>query len=85
MIVKHKLFGIGTKKNEIFGIFRRGGFSSKLDYFNHFIETIRIRKNNGQSRIIIFIISYIKYLYNRHRFENKKILLLLLRELFLNN
>ena len=26
MIVKHKLQGVGTKKNELFGIFARGGF-----------------------------------------------------------
>ena len=32
MIVKNKMHGISTKKHEITGIFRRGGFSSKIPY-----------------------------------------------------
>ena len=37
MIVKNKMKGIGTKKNELFGYFRRGGFSSKISFKDHFI------------------------------------------------
>ena len=37
MIVHCKLQGIATKKNEVFGVFRRGGFSSKIKYFDHFL------------------------------------------------
>ena len=33
MIVKKSMKGIGTKKDEVFGIFRRGGFSSRVDFF----------------------------------------------------
>ena len=29
MIIKEKLIGVGTKKNELFGIFRPGGFQVK--------------------------------------------------------
>ena len=32
MIVKHNLNGVGTKKNEIFGNFQRGGFLVKLNF-----------------------------------------------------
>ena len=38
MIVKNKLKGVGTKKSEIFGIFRRGGFSSTIKFRDHFLR-----------------------------------------------
>ncbi|NBQ40918.1 MAG: hypothetical protein EBU34_14420, partial [Alphaproteobacteria bacterium] len=38
MIVHHKLRGISTKKHELVGTFRRGGFSSKVVFFDHFME-----------------------------------------------
>ena len=44
MIVKHKLKGVGTKKNELFGYFRRGGFSSKIKFKDHFFEEIYLQK-----------------------------------------
>ena len=56
--------GIGTKKNELFGIFRRGGFSSKIRFIDHFFETIRIRLDNNQNRFIVLIIFILKYLKN---------------------
>ena len=56
MIVKKKLNGIGTKKNEIFGTFRRGGFSSKIDFTSHFFEEMKIRIDNGQNKLLILII-----------------------------
>ena len=43
MIVKKKMKGISTKKDELFGVFRRGGFSSKISFVDHFFETIKIR------------------------------------------
>ena len=69
MIVKHKLKGMATKKNEIFGKFRRGGFSSKIPFIDYLNETIRIRLDNGQNillvsiifLLIIFIISYYEF------------------------
>ena len=64
MIVKKKLMGIGTKKNEIFGTFRRGGFSSTIKFFDHFLEEIKIRLDNGQNKILILIIFIYKYLKN---------------------
>ena len=56
MIVKKKLIGIGTKKEEIFGTFRRGGFSSKIKFLDHFKEEIRIRLDNKQNKLLVLII-----------------------------
>jgi glycosyltransferase involved in cell wall biosynthesis len=68
MIVKHKLKGIGTKKNELFGIFRRGGFSSRTDFTEHMIEELRIRRDNNQSLIILFFIFLVKIIFNYRKF-----------------
>jgi glycosyltransferase involved in cell wall biosynthesis len=62
MIIKEKLTGIGTKKNELLGIFRRGGFSSRIKFIDHFFEEIKIRIDNGQNKILILIIFIFKYL-----------------------
>jgi len=64
MIVKHKMDGVGTKKNELFGIFRRGGYSSTIKFIDHFFEETNIRINNGQNKILILIIFIYKYLKN---------------------
>jgi glycosyltransferase involved in cell wall biosynthesis len=68
MIVKQKLKGISTKKNEIFGIFRRGGFSSKIKFFDHLVECTRIRLDNGQNKIIVLTTFIIKFIFNLKRF-----------------
>ena len=68
MIVRHKLRGMATKKNEIFGKFRRGGFSSKIPFIDYLNETIRIRLDNGQNIFlvsIIFLLKYTKHLINK--------------------
>ena len=64
MIVKEKMKGIGTKKNELFGVFRRGGFSSKIKFIDHFFEEIKIRLDNKQNKFLILLIIIIKYLKN---------------------
>ena len=64
MIVKKKLHGVGTKKNELFGTFRRGGYSSSIKFFDHFMEETQIRLDNGQNRILVLIIFIYKYLKN---------------------
>ena len=68
MIVKYKLKGMATKKNEIFGKFRRGGISSKISFMDYLRETIKIRLDNGQNVLlvsIIFILKYMRYLINK--------------------
>ena len=64
MIVEHKLKGIGTKKNELFGIFRPGGFSSKIKFIDHFFETIKIRLDNKQNKFLVLVIFILKFLKN---------------------
>lgn len=64
MIVKHKLKGVATKKDEVFGVFRRGGFSSKINFFDHMIECTKIRIDNGQNKFVVLLSFLIKYLYN---------------------
>ena len=69
MIVKHKLKGIGTKKDELFGVFRRGGFSSTINFWEHFGEEIRIRLDNDQNKILIFIIVILKFIIHMKKFK----------------
>ena len=60
MIVKRKLIGISTKKNEIVGIFRRGGFSSTIPYRKLFYEEMKIRYDNGQNIFLLLFIALYK-------------------------
>ncbi len=68
MIVKNKLKGVASKKEELFGIFRRGGYSSKINFFDHFIEEINIRLDNGQNKLLVLFIFIYKYLKNFKKF-----------------
>ena len=61
MIVEHKLKGVGTNKNELFGYFRRGGFSSKVKFKDHFFEEINIRLDNKQNKFLVLIIFIYKF------------------------
>ena len=62
MIVKKKLIGIATKKNEVVGVFRRGGFSSTISYRKMFFEELKIRHDNGQNIIFLLILGIYKIL-----------------------
>lgn len=64
MIVKLKMLGVASKKNEIFGDFRRGGFSSTINFFDHFCEEIKIRLDNGQNRFMVLLVFIFKFLYH---------------------
>jgi cellulose synthase/poly-beta-1,6-N-acetylglucosamine synthase-like glycosyltransferase len=64
MIVKFKMKGMAVKKNELFGIFRRGGFSSKVRFIDHVKEDYKIRSNNGQNIILILLIFFYKIIKN---------------------
>ena len=68
MIVNQKLKGIGTKKDEIVGNFRRGGYSSSITFIDHFFEEIKIRIKNNQNKFLILIIFIYKYLKNFNKF-----------------
>ena len=54
--------GVTTKKNEVLGIFRRGGFSSKIPYRKMFFEELKIRYNNGQNFVLILFLGFYKIL-----------------------
>lgn len=62
MIVKHKMKGMATKKKELFGTFRRGGYSSQINFYDHFMEEIKIRLDNKQNRLLVLLIFMYKFL-----------------------
>jgi len=68
MIVKKKLIGTSTKKNEITGIFRRGGYSSTIPFKKLFFEEIKIRYDNGQNVLLLLIIIIYKIITNYKKF-----------------
>ena len=68
MIIKHKLKGIGTKKNELFGIFRRGGYSSQANFYDHIMECTKITLDNGQNKLVVLLTFIMKFIFNLKRF-----------------
>ena len=72
MIVKKKLKGVATKKNELFGVFRRGGFSSRVPFRKLLFEEIKIRYDNNQNLFLLFIILFYKILKNFKKFVRNK-------------
>ena len=64
MIVKFKLKGIATQKNEVLGRFRRGGLSSRIKYLDFRKENNKIRLNNGQHFIFVYLISILRLIRN---------------------
>ena len=62
MIVKFKLKGIGTKKNEILGKFSKGGFSSKINYIDHLKDMNLIRIHNKQNKFYVYLLYILKIL-----------------------
>lgn len=67
MIVKKKMLGVATKKNEVLGIFRRGGFSSKIKYRKLFYEELKIRYDNNQNLLLIMFIALYKLIKNFYK------------------
>ena len=72
LIVEHKLKGVGTKKNEIFGDFRTGGISSNIDYWEHFYEKNQIRIDNKQNKFFLIVLIFLKIIYNYKRIKSFK-------------
>ena len=70
LIVKYKMKGMATKKNEIFGKFRRGGISSKLSNNDFLREIYKVRVGNGQNKIFVLFLLFLKY----SKYNLKKIL-----------
>ena len=64
LIVKFKMKGMITKKNETISKFDTSGYSSKLSLFEHMIEETNIRINNKQNKLIILSIFFLKFFKN---------------------
>ncbi len=67
-LYKAKVAGAFTKRNELIGIVRSGGFSSQISFISHLIEEAKIRFKNKQNFlfiIIIFMNAWIKHLVKK--------------------
>ena len=64
MIIKKKMKGVATKKNEILGYFRPGGISSTLKFKDFLYECNKIRIDNGQNILFVHLIFLIRVLKN---------------------
>ena len=70
MIVHFKLKGMATKKEEILGKFRSGGISSRLSYIEYLKENTKIRIDNGQNIIFVYLIFLARFLRNFRKVFN---------------
>ena len=62
--------GIGSNKEEIFGKFKRGGISSKIKFIDYLLENNRIRIDNGQNSLFVYLLFIIRALKNFKRIFN---------------
>ena len=67
MIKRHNLKGTSTKKNEIFGRFRSGGLSSRIKFLDYLRECNKIRLDNGQNILVVYIIFILRIIKNFRR------------------
>jgi glycosyltransferase involved in cell wall biosynthesis len=72
MILKYKLIGTSTKKNEIIGQCSLGGYSAKTNFIDKLSEMSKIRICLGQNKIFVLIIFIIRYLKNIKIIVKKK-------------
>ena len=64
MILKNKMTGTVTQKNELIGKFEMGGFSQKVTMLEHIIEESRIRIKNKQNIAYVLILSFLRIIRN---------------------
>ena len=60
MIVNFNLKGIATKKNEIIGEFKKGGFASTVNYIDHLKDLNKIRIDNHQNKFLVLFLYLFK-------------------------
>ncbi len=68
LILKNKISGSSTNKNDLIGTVASGGYSSKVPFFQHLIEESKIRLNNNQNFFLILIIFFnaiFKFIYKK--------------------
>ena len=70
MITNFNLKGLATKKNEILGEFKKGGFSSKVNYIDHLKDLNKIRIDNNQSKFFVMFLYLIKIVKKPIKFLN---------------
>ena len=68
MIVNFKLKGMSTKKEEVLGEFSKGGFSSKINYIRHLNDLNKIRINNNQNKIFVYMLYIFKIIKKPYKF-----------------
>ena len=73
MIVKYKMSGLATKKQEVIGNFMLGGYSQTITMFEHIIEETRIRIKNEQNIIYVLILFFLRLIKNFHQLGISKI------------
>jgi glycosyltransferase involved in cell wall biosynthesis len=72
MIVKEKMYGLATKKNELVGIWKTGeSYSRTWEYVEHLQEEIQIRLDNKQNLFFVFFVYLVHYLKNIKKIKNK--------------
>ena len=64
MIVKYKMKGLATKKKEVIGTFKLGGYSQKVTMLEHIIEEAQIRIKNRQNIIYVLALSFLRLIRN---------------------
>jgi glycosyltransferase involved in cell wall biosynthesis len=67
MIIKYKMRGMATKKNEVIGTFMLGGYSQRITMLEHIIEESRIRIKNKQNIVYVYILSFLRIIKNFHQ------------------
>ena len=67
MIIKYKMRGMATKKNEVIGTFMLGGYSQRITMIEHIIEESRIRIKNKQNIVYVYILSFLRIIKNFHQ------------------
>ena len=72
MIVKLKMKGMATHKNEVMGHFGLNGLSSRLKYIDYLNENTQIRLDNGQNKFIVWCIHYLRFLKRVFRIIKEK-------------
>ena len=75
---------MATKENEVFGKFNSGGISSKIKFIDYLNENTKIRIDNGQNILFVYLIFLIRFFkninkifkdLNKQKFMKKKILI----------
>ena len=72
MIVKEKMQGLATKKNDLIGIFKSGtSYSSKFSFIDHLNEETIIRLDNNQNIFFVFLVYSLHYFKNLNKIKKK--------------